>query len=425
MSNRRNRDRRKPEVAGALDCRHFDTCGGCSSLDVPIAEQIARKRADVAYQLASFLPPDIDVHATTPKASPMQDRIKVQYPVAPAPDGSPRLGLYARGSHRLVEIEQCRVQHPVLTEFGRRAAAALRKLGVAAYDERANEPPPTPAIRALLARVAPGTGEILIGLTTTGGMFPNDLDRQLADALFVAASEAATRCRGDEHPVGVVRSILDGPSNALLGRQQVPLRGRDYQIDRVGKLEFRIGLSSFYQVHRNADALLYRPALAACGDLNGRTVVDAYAGIGTFAYRMLVHRGAAHVRILEEHPGACADAEATRVLNGISDDRVDIRCGPVPADPEAFASADVVLLDPPRRGLDEGVARAVIEARPARIVYVSCSLRSLARDLDHLLHDRSFEVRGVRVVDLFPHTEHVEVICSLHNRNSRRRRFNG
>jgi 23S rRNA (uracil1939-C5)-methyltransferase len=401
-----------------LSCRHFGRCGGCSRLDVPIGEQVAAKCHAVRELLSPHLPRGLDVvpaHAI-PHAPPRHDRTKVAYPAGRDADGRLTLGLYARGSHDLVSLRSCEIQHPLLTALADPVARACERAGMVAYEGTpAHERPDAIRLRAMTARIAPGTGELLLGLTTTGGVWPEA--PHLAEEILATLERLAHGARvGGKtgpaiRPVGIVRNIHDEPGNFLLGRRQLALRGRDHQFDRADGLTFRITFGCFYQVHRRADRLLYRAAITACGPLAGKRFVDAYGGVGTFALRALA-RGAERVDLLEEHPRACADAEASVVHNDLPRDRLHVHQGPVTADPSLFAAADVVLVDPPRSGLGEEVAAALAAAAPPRIVYVACSAKALARDLAVLV-GAGYCVERVETIDLFPHTEHVEVLCVL------------
>jgi 23S rRNA (uracil1939-C5)-methyltransferase len=388
-------------------CRHFGRCGGCSRLDQPIGVQLDARRAAVAALLGPVLARGgagvaVEIGTAPPPRLPLHTRTKLSWPVRVGPDGRPELGMYERGSHRLVRIDECLVQDPALTGLQRRAGQLLREAGVDAYDERTGQG----TVRAFHARLMPGTGELLLGLTTRAGRFPAGPD--LAAALLDAAAGLRDAHGRRVRPVGLVRSILDEPGNALLGRRQVPLAGRDHQFDRAGGLEFRVSFGSFYQSHRNADAVLYRPALAMLGPVAGIRAVDGYGGVGTFGLR-LARAGAAQVEIVESNRPALADAAESARRNGLAGVRT------VAADFAAAAlepGPEVCVVDPPRRGLGaDGVERALaLGAR--RLLYVACDPRALARDLPPLLAG-GYRVAELRIADLFPHTEHVETLCLL------------
>jgi 23S rRNA (uracil1939-C5)-methyltransferase len=387
--------------SAVLECRVFGRCGGCSALDVPIAVQLERKAAQVAERCAAWLA-GVDGEWEAPSRTPRYDRAKLLYPVQPDRAGRPTLGIYARGTHDVVRIDACEVQHPALTELGRRAERVLRALRLEPWDERAL----SGDVRALHARIAPGTGELLVGVVTRAGVFP--AAAELARRLHEAAQDLP-RDRGPAvRVVGVVRNLNESPGNALVGRRSLALLGRDHQFDRDGKLELRVSFGSFYQVHRDAARLLYAPALAMLGDVRGARVVDGYGGVGCFGLR-LAAAGAARVTIVESSAPACRDAVHNAERNALTG--VDVERASFPA--ASFEPGpDLLVVDPPRAGLMQpGVERA-LAARAPRILHVACSAASLARDLAGLCAG-GYRVRRMRLVDLFPHTEHVEVLTLL------------
>jgi 23S rRNA (uracil1939-C5)-methyltransferase len=398
-------------VAGAragLRCAHFGRCGGCSDLRTPLAVQLDAKARLVEGLLRSVAPGVAVERPPAPAADPHY-RTRLLYPVQPDRRRGFSLGIYAAGTHDVVAIRECAIQHPALTEFALRAERILRAARIEPYDERTG----TGVLRALHARLAPFSGELLAGLTTRGGLFPHG--RELGAALLAAAADLPAGERGRRpRGVGVVRSLHDAPGNYLLGDRHVPLAGRDHLRERAGGLEFRTSFGSFAQVHRDAEALLYRPALALLGDVRGRTVVDAYGGIGAFGLR-LATAGAAAVHVVEANPVACRDAVANARANGLRGVRIT-RAAFAELDPAALGPCpDLLVVDPPRAGLGPDGCRAALALRPSRILHVACSPKALAADLA-VLGAAGYGVARLRLADLFPYTGHVEVLALLERR---------
>jgi 23S rRNA (uracil1939-C5)-methyltransferase len=392
--------RRLPAPDATLHCRHFGTCGGCSLLDQPIAWQLHDKVAAVERQLAPHLG-DVRVQSAAPARPPRHFRTRLLYPVRADRDGLPIVGIYEFRTHHVVRIDECQTQDAWLTALGRAMERILRDLRL---------PPYVPArrkghVKAIWARLASGSGEVLAGIVTRPGAFADG--KAFADAVAQAALELP-QGRAGRRLVGVVHSISDRDDEFLLGDRHLPLRGRDHVTDRRDGLTFRVSAGSFYQIHAQAGALLYAPALAICGDVRGQRVVDGYGGVGAFALR-LAKAGAAHVALVEDNAAACRDAAHNARANGLP--QVEVVAQP-------FAQAafpdqpDLLLVDPPRSGLGEqGVLRA-LAARPRRLVYVACDAASLARDLA-VFCASGYRVTAARMCDLFPHTEHVEVVVRL------------
>ena len=384
-----------------LYCPHFGTCGGCSLLDVPIAEQLADKQQRARELLQPFLHGVDPVIAPGPR-TPRHDRTSILYP-AQLIDRELQLGIYRTGTHDIEPIGDCRIQHKALTQLAVRAGSVMRALNLPVYNEATHRG----FVRAFRARVMPGTNELLLGAVTTLAEFSER--KALGDRLW----DAAQGLRDDQGrplvPVGVVLSVNATPGNALLGPVTIALRGRATQTDAVAGLRLCVSFASFYQHHRHADAILFRPALAMLGDVTGLRIVDGYGGIGAFGLRLL-KAGAAAVTIVESSPSGCADARTNLRDNGLSGGEVREQ----PFGSSTLPPCDLLLADPPRAGLMEQGVAAVLAAEPPRVLLVSCALESLARDLTALI-DR-YRVTAVRLCDLFPHTEHVETLTLLERR---------
>lgn len=394
------RPRSNPSADRPPECRHFGECGGCSLLDQPIGWQLHDKVARCEQLLAPYLA-GVRIATTVPERTPLHFRTRLLYPVRANAKGHATVGIFAFHSHDLVRIEECKTQDRWLTAFGLLAERALRDLRIVPYDPARREG----FVKALWARLAGGTGEVVVGVVTRPGEFA--AGRQLAerlqhDAANLSAGNAPRRL------VGVVHSLSERDDEFLLGDRHVPLLGRDHVVDRRDGLDFRISAGSFYQIHSGAHALLYAPAMAMCGDVRGLRVVDGYGGIGAFGLR-LARAGAAEVLVVEDNAAACRDAEHNARSNGLANVRVQ---------QSSFAGAtlpsgiDLCVVDPPRAGLQRSGITTLLRARPARILHVACAVESLAQDLA-ALGTAGYRVQAARLCDLFPHTEHVEILTLL------------
>ncbi len=382
-------------------CPHFGPCGGCTWLDVPIAEQLDRKQQRARELLAPWLD-GIDVQVTLPPRTPRHDRTSILYP-AQLQHRELRLGIYRRGTHDVEPIHDCRIQHKTLTALAVRTGDILRELRVPVYIETTGKG----LVRGVRARVMPGSNELLLGVIVTRAQFSER--ERLAKLLHGAASGLRDEQGRPVQLAGIVLNVNDAPGNVLLGHTTIALRGQTFQTDSVAGLRFRVSFASFYQLNRHADAILFRPALAMLGDVAGLRVVDGFGGVGTFTARLL-RAGAAHVTLIESSPSACADARENLRSNELANG--EVREQPFGASP--LPACDLLVADPPRAGLMEQGAAAVLAAAPPRLLLVSCSLDSLARDLK-ALHGR-YRIEALRLCDLFPHTEHVEGLTLLARR---------
>ncbi len=382
-------------------CRHFGACGGCSLLDVPIAQQLAQKQQRARELLAPFLD-GIEPAITLPPRPPRHDRTTILYP-AQLHERELQLGIYRTGTHEIEPIRDCRIQHKALTGLAVKVGELLRTLNLSVWLEQTGNG----LVRAFRARVMPGTNELLLGLVVTREQF-SERDRLGRDLQALAKDLRDDQGR-PMHLVGLVLDVNDRPGNVLLGKRAVALRGDTWQHDNQGGLRFRVSWHSFYQLNRHAEAILFQPAMAMLGHVKGLRVVDGYGGVGTFMLRLL-RREAAHVTLIESSPSACDDARANLRANSFGNGEVRAEAfgaSPLPA-------CDLLVADPPRAGLMAPGAAAILAAPPPRMLLVSCSLDSLARDLAAL--HAAYRVTASRLCDLFPHTEHVEAVTMLERR---------
>jgi 23S rRNA (uracil1939-C5)-methyltransferase len=391
-----------PNDSSVQDCLHFGRCGGCSLLDRPITEQLALKQATARELLAPFLDGQ-DPVVTQPPRPPRHDRTTILYP-AQLHRRELQLGIYRTGSHEIEPIRDCRIQHKALTLLGVRAGELLRELNLPVYLESTGKG----LVRALRARVMPGSNELIVGLIVTRAQFSER--EQLARGLQKIAGDLRDEQGKPLTLVGTVLNVNPTPGNVLLGPETVALRGQTFQTDAVAGLKLRVSFNSFYQLNRHAEAILFRPALGLLGDVTGLRIVDGYGGVGTFALRLL-RAGASHVTLIESSPSSTADARVNFAQNGFGE-RAAVRAEAFGEQP--LPACDLLVADPPRAGLMERGAAAILAAAPPRVLLVSCSLTSLLRDLQ-ALHG-AYRVRTVQLCDLFPHTEHVEALTVLERR---------
>jgi 23S rRNA (uracil1939-C5)-methyltransferase len=308
-------------------------------------------------------------------------------------------GFFAPGTHRIVDIERCDIQHPLGNQIMTAVKELAQRFGVPIYDERTHKG----VLRHVLARVGRGTGEAMAVLVTNGPEFP--AAQKIAKALMEQVPAV----------VSVVQNINPEQTNVVLGRKSKVLAGKEHIIDYIGDLEFAISPVSFFQVNPAQTEVLYGKALEYAQLTGSERVLDIYCGIGTIS--LFLARKAREVIGVEVVPPAIEDARANAERNGIGNAR--FICGDAAEEMPRLAAegtpADVIVVDPPRKGCDEPVLQAMADMEPERIVYVSCNPASLARDLA-ILHGLGYRTVEVQPVDMFPHTSHVESVARLERR---------
>lgn len=380
----------------APPCPVVGECGGCQLQHIAYPAQLDLKRQQVidAVERLGKLS-GVAVHPTLGMDEPWQYRNKAQFPFG-FRSGKVVAGFFAPGTHRIVDIEQCDIQHPLGNQIMAEVKDLAHRFGVPIYDERTHRG----VIRHVLARVGRGTGECMAVIVTNGPGLPRG--KQIAEELMKRIPAL----------VSVVQNINAEQTNVILGRKNHLLAGREYIIDFIGDLEFAISPLSFFQVNPAQTEVLYGKALEYAGLTGQETVLDVYCGIGTIS--LFLARQAREVIGIEWVPPAIEDARENAERNSIGNAR--FICGDaaqeMPRLAEQGVRPHVIVVDPPRKGCDEPVLRAMADMGPRRIVYVSCNPASLARDLA-ILGELGYRTLEVQPVDMFPHTAHVECVVRL------------
>lgn len=374
-------------------CPVSDRCGGCALQHIAYAEQLRQKTELVRQNIARIGgAAGVPVRDIIGMADPWHYRNNVRFKVRRRA-GEVELGFFARESHRLVVGEEndganlCLLAHRDLN----RVAAQVR-------DILAGCPAATPLPAEIMLRRG-STGEIMVVLTG---------DKGQTQAFETPAGKMA----GIPGVVSVVCHMRAGGGKP--GGRFITLAGRDYIVDELDGLKFKISAPSFYQVNPAQTAVLYRQALEYCALRGGEEVADAYCGVGTVA--LYVARYAGAVRGYEVVPGAVRDARANAALNGLANTR--FYAGAVervlPAHAAKGYRPDVVVLDPPRSGCRPEVLDALAAGGAGRVVYISCNPATLARDVKYLA-GLGYSLLEVQPVDMFPHTVHVECVVLMTN----------
>ncbi|MDO4532462.1 MAG: 23S rRNA (uracil(1939)-C(5))-methyltransferase RlmD [Coriobacteriia bacterium] len=314
-------------------------------------------------------------------------------------------GMYAPGTHRIVPIPDCPVEH----EVGRKVIAAVRRImlryGMEAYDEDAG----TGFVRHVVVRVGHETGEVLATIVTNGADFPGS--KNFCRELVKACPQVTT----------VVQNINTRQTNAILGNEERVLYGPGFILDTLCGLSFRISSHSFYQVNATQTEVLYRAAIdmaregfAGSNAGGGCTLMDAYCGTGTIG--LVAASLIPDVRVLgvDNVESAIRDARLNARHNGI--ENAEFAADDAGAYLRRMAAEgarlDVLMMDPPRAGSSEEFLQAALALRPECIVYISCNPETQARDV-RILRDGGYRLNRIQPVDMFPHTEHVECVTLM------------
>ncbi len=376
-------------------------CGGCRIQQLSYEKQKEFKWNLVAgclKRIGGFENIEKKMEPILAMESPWHYRNKAQFPIGRDREGRPVAGFYAGRTHSIIPNTNCMIQAEVNAGILDSILAYMEKNRIEPYDEKGGKG----LVRHVLTRVGFVTGQIMVCLIINGR--EKDLKNLPALVDELSAIEGMT---------SIMVNINREKTNRILGEECRTIWGKDYIEDYIGEIRYQIGPKSFFQVNPAQTGVLYAKALEYAGLTGKETVWDMYCGIGTIS--LFLARSAGKVYGVEIVKEAIDDARINAAINGCQN--VEFFVGKaeevVPAHhKETGISADVVVVDPPRKGCDPVLLETIADMGPDKIVYVSCDPATLARDA-RILCDKGYEVIKVAVVDQFAHSTHVEVVSLL------------
>jgi 23S rRNA (uracil1939-C5)-methyltransferase len=378
-------------------CPVYDRCGGCQLQHMDYAGQLAAKEELVREAFARYAGLEGEALPLRPiigMDEPWRYRNKAQLQAGRGPGGKLALGLYEPGSRRLVDITGCAVQHPAVTEAAERIRRLIGQAGVPVGSG------PGGALRTVVLRVAPESGELQLVLVASAEQFPG------RDRLVEAIRAELPRI------TSISVNVNKGASPLVFGERTRLIWGKPDLETRLGDLRFRLSPRAFFQLNPEQTVKLYDLAREAAALTGRETVVDAYCGTGTIALWLAPY--AREVRGIETIREAVDDAERNARLNGRTNARFYVGRAEelLPRWVKLGFRPDVIVVDPPRTGCDAALLRTVADVKPDRFVYVSCNPATLAKDCRALL-DAGYRIEWAQPVDMFPQTAHVECCVLL------------
>ena len=378
-------------------CPSARQCGGCQLQAVSYEEQKAFKEKKLRGHLeriGGFK--ELPMEPLIGMDEPYHYRNKAQFPVGRNKEGRIVTGFYAGRTHAIIENRDCALGIPQNKEVLDRVIAHMEKYNIAPYDEMTGKG----LVRHIFVRYGFFTGELMVCLIINGQDLPHQ--KELVEKLGEIPGMTS-----------ISLNINKKRNNVILGDKIKTIWGKEYITDKIGDISYEISPLSFFQVNPHQTWKLYSKALEYA-DLHGEeTVWDLYCGIGTIS--LFLAQKAKFVRGVEIVPAAIEDARRNAHLNEI--DNVEFFVGKaeevLPREYEKNGVyADVIVVDPPRKGCDEMLLKTILKMQPKRVVYVSCDSATLARDL-RFLCDNGYELKKVCGVDQFPQTVHVETVVLL------------
>lgn len=384
-------------------CPVARACGGCQIQHLSYKKQLAFKQNKIKNcltRIGKF--PESQINAIMEPVMGMEEpyyyRNKAQFPIGKDKNGNLVAGFYANRTHSIIHMPGCMIQAKVNEQILEVILDFMKKYNVEPYNEVAHKG----LVRHVLTRVGYVTGELMVCLVINGTTLPH-ADKLIDELVKIEGMKS------------ISININKERTNVILGNKVKTLWGEDYIIDYIDDVKYQISPLSFYQVNPIQTKKLYETALSFAGLTGNEVVWDLYCGIGTIS--LFLAKQAKMVYGVEIVPEAIDDANQNKKLNGISN--VEFFTGaaeevlPVKyKESNGAMTADVIVVDPPRKGCEQTLLDTILNMVPKKVVYVSCDPATLARDLK-ILCEGGYELKKVRGCDMFGHSGHVETVCLL------------
>ncbi len=378
------------------DCKTYKRCGGCNLRHIKYQETLKLKQNAVQSLVDKTLKNKIKVKETVGMENPYYYRNKVQYPVGIDKNGKPQIGVFANRSHEIIPIEKCFIQNEKSEEIAKYIFELWNENNYTIYNEETRKG----LLRHIVIKTGIKTNQYMCILVVNGQGFDNEKE---------FASEIANKYK--EITSIIVNSNMKN-TNVILGLENRIIFGKGYIEDKLGEYIFKISPLSFYQVNPIQAEKLYNLGIEKANITKDDVVFDLYCGIGTISLFMSKYAKKVYgIEIVEE---AIKVAKENSKINNV--DNIEFIVGDVE---KALSNIiydrkiipDIVMVDPPRRGLDNTSVNNILKIKSKRLVYISCNPATLARDLAKL--EEVYEVKEIIPLDMFPFTSHVECVATL------------
>lgn len=377
-------------------CSIYKGCGGCNIQHIDYKAQLDFKTNRVMQVINRIGKLEkVLIHPTLGMENPYNYRNKVQLPVSNK-NGAVSIGFYAARSHDIINMETCHIQDKVADIVVKLTRQWMKEFNIESYNEEKHQG----ILRHIMIRKGFKTGEVMVVVVTKGKNLPHKEE-------FIALM--TKKIQG---LVSIVQNINSEKTNAILGAQCETLWGKDTITDYIGEFKFEVSPLSFFQVNSIQTEVLYSKALEYANLSGGEVVLDAYCGTGTIS--LFLSQKAKKVYGVEIVPEAIENAKINAAENKV--DNTEFIVGEaekvIPKLISEGVRADVVVVDPPRKGCDKTLLEAISSMEPKTIVYVSCDPGTLARDLG-ILDELGYRTIEIQPVDMFPQTAHVECVALI------------
>lgn len=379
-----------------LDCATYKRCGGCNLRHIDYEETLEIKRNIVQNLVDKTLKNKIEVDSVLGMGNPYHYRNKAQYPVGIGKDGKPVIGVFANRTHEIIPMEKCFIQDERVEEVAKFIYEFAVKNDISIYNEENQKG----SLRHIVIKIGKQTEEIMAILVINGEHFKNE-EKLVAELL-----------RKFPNIKTIVKNINTKNTNVILGNKNINLYGDGYITDILGDYTFKISPLSFYQVNPVQAEALYNIGVEEAGITKEDIVFDLYCGIGTITIFMSKYAKKVYgIEIVEE---AIEMAKENAYINGVQN--TEFIAGDVEVILDDLINKnnivpDIIMIDPPRKGLDKTSIENILKIKPKKLIYISCNPATLVRDLASF--EEMYEIKKIKPVDLFPFTSHCEVVTVL------------
>ena len=378
------------------DCSTYKRCGGCNLRHIKYEETLKMKQNAVQSLVNKTLKNKLQVQETIGMDNPYHYRNKAQYPVGIDKKGEPVIGVFANRTHEVIPIEKCLIQNPKSEEIAKFILDFIKKEHISVYNEETRKG----LFRHIVIKVGIKTGEIMCILVINGKTIPKE--------------EIIIKNLVENFPLikTIVKNINTKNTNVILGQENINIYGNGHIEDILGEYKFKISPLSFYQVNPIQAEKLYELGVKMAEISKEDTVFDLYCGIGTISIFMAKYAKKVYgVEIVED---AIKDAKENAKLNNVTNTEFFAGDAKIVLDElinQKKVIPDIVMFDPPRKGLAKNSINDILSIKPKKIVYISCNPATLVRDLAEF--ESLYEVKSIVPVDMFPFTSHVECVSLL------------
>ena len=387
---------KKSDLRQDVDCTTYKRCGGCNLRHIKYKATLKMKQNSVQSLVNKTLKNKLKVQETIGMECPFHYRNKAQYPLGIDKNGEPTIGVFANRTHEVIPMEKCLIQNPKSEEIAKYILEFIKQKNISIYNEKTRKG----LFRHIVIKVGIKTNQIMCILVINGKSIPEEL--QLKSELIKNFPEIKT----------IIKNINTKNTNVILGEENINIYGDGYINDILGEYTFKISPLSFYQVNPIQAEKLYNLGIQMAQITKNDVVFDLYCGIGTISLFMAKYAKKVYgIEIVKE---AVESAKENAKINGITNTEFFAGDVEIILDDlinKKLVKADIVMFDPPRKGLDNNSINNILKIKPKKIVYISCNPATLIRDLAKFEAD--YDIKNIVPVDMFPFTSHVECVVAM------------